>query len=60
MKSHELARQLLSKPDMLICVPAVKEYDDSENCVKEPVITEVDGFDSITEQECKVLLIDQS
>lgn len=57
MTSHELAKQLLAGPDLPIGIHAVKEWDDDDEALKTPIIEQVTGENSETEEPCQVLTI---
>lgn len=53
----EFAKLLLEMPDLPICVPAVKEYDDSDESAKTPIVTKSRGEHTGNDEPCDLLMI---
>lgn len=57
MTAHQLAKQLLEGPDLPIFVPAVVEYDDSDESARIPLVTKTRGGRTDTDEPCDLLMI---
>jgi hypothetical protein len=57
MTAHQFAKQLLEGPDLPIFVPAVIEYDDSDESARTPLVTKIRGESTDTDELCDLLMI---
>lgn len=57
MTAHQFAKKLLEGPDLPIFVPAVVEYDDSDESVRTPIVTKIRGERTDTDEPCDLLMI---
>ena len=57
MTSHQFAKELLGGPDLPIFVPAVLEYDDSDESARTPLITPIRGERTDNDEQCNLLMI---
>jgi hypothetical protein len=57
MTAHQFAKQLLEGPDLPIFVPAVVEYDDSDESAKTPIVTKIRGERTDNDEPCDLLMI---